>query len=124
MILDLTIVIFWVILDLIPLVFSVILDLIHVVFPVKTHFVVATDGEKFSTTGGPPLATAKCVMATAVATGEAAMGSVVATGGLPWVVSTDVNIIFDLCHIWVDSKRTFFPCQIVKISYEGKHANL
>ena len=34
-------------------------------------------------TGGPSLATTKCVVATAVATGEAAMGSVVATGGLP-----------------------------------------
>ena len=34
---------------------------------------VATGGEKFSITGGPPLATTKCVMV---------------TGGLPWVVST------------------------------------
>ena len=30
----------------------------------------------------------KCVITTAVATGGAAMGSAVATGGLPWVVST------------------------------------
>ena len=43
---------------------------------------------KFFPTGGPPLATTKCVMATAVAAGGAAMGSAVATGGLPWVVST------------------------------------
>ena len=50
------------------------------VFPEKTHFVV--------TTGGLPLATTKCVITTAVATGGAAMGSAVATGGLPWVVST------------------------------------
>ena len=56
--------------------FSIILHLIPVVFPVIPHFVVAT--------GGPPLATTKCVMAT----GGAAMGSAVATGGLPWVVST------------------------------------
>ena len=35
-------------------------------------------------TGDPPLATTKGVMATAVATGRAA----VATGWLPWVVST------------------------------------
>ena len=40
------------------------------------------------TTGGPPLATTKCVMATAVATGGAAMGSAVTTDGLPWVVNT------------------------------------
>ena len=39
-------------------------------------------------TGGPPLATTKCVITTAVATGGAAMRSAVATGGLPWVVST------------------------------------
>ena len=39
-------------------------------------------------TGGPPLATTKCVITTEVATGGAAMGSVVATGGLPWVFST------------------------------------
>ena len=39
---------------------------------------------KIFPTGGPPLATTKCVMATAVATG----GAAVATGGLPWVVST------------------------------------
>ena len=56
--------------------YTVSLDLISVVFPVRTHFMVAT--------GGPPLATTKCVMAT----GGAAMGSAVATGGLPWVVST------------------------------------
>ena len=43
-------------------------------------------------TGGPPLSTTKCVMATAVATGGAAMGSEVATGGLPWVVSTGGHI--------------------------------
>ena len=39
-------------------------------------------------TGGPPLATTKCVMATAVATAGAAMGSAVASGGLPCVVIT------------------------------------
>ena len=39
-------------------------------------------------TGGPPVATTKWVTATMVATGGAAMGNAVATGGLPWVVST------------------------------------
>ena len=39
-------------------------------------------------TGGPHMATTKCVMATAVATGGAAIGGAVATGGLPWLVST------------------------------------
>ena len=39
-------------------------------------------------TGGPPMATTKCAMATAVATGGAAKGRAVATGGLRWVVST------------------------------------
>ena len=58
-----------------------ILDLIPVVFPVITHFVLTTQGN-------PPVATTKCVITTAVATGGAAMGSAVATGGLPWVVST------------------------------------
>ena len=47
---------------------------------------------KFFPTGGPPLVTIKCVMATAMAIGGAAMGSEVATGGLPWVVSTCVYI--------------------------------
>ena len=36
----------------------------------------------------PPVATTKWVTATMVATGGAAMGNAVATGGLPWVVST------------------------------------
>ena len=79
--------VFSVILDLIPIIFLIILDLIPVVFPEKTHFVV----ENFSTTGGPPLATTKCVITTAVATGGAAMGNAVATGGLPWVVSTGIR---------------------------------
>ena len=94
-------------LDLIPVIFSVILDLISVFdnsrsyscgFSRKPHFVVATGGHRWPpvgkiflppvATGGPPLATTKCVITTAVATGGAAMGSAVATGGLPWVVST------------------------------------
>ena len=80
------------ILDLILVFFLVILDLITVVFPVITHFVMST--------GGPPLATTKCVMAT----GGAAMGSAVATGGLPWVVSTgneyDIDINRDFPHFF------------------------
>ena len=42
-------------------------------------------------TGGPPVATTKWVTATMVATGGAAMGNAVATGGLPWVVSTGTS---------------------------------
>ena len=53
------------------------------------HFVY---NMKFFPTGGPPLATIKCVIATAVATSGAAMGSAVATGGLPWVVSTGTSV--------------------------------
>ena len=43
-------------------------------------------------TGGPPVATTKWVTATMVATGGAAMGNAVATGGLPWVVSTGTHV--------------------------------
>ena len=71
-------------LDFIPVVFWVILDLAPVIFPVISHFVVAN--------GGPPLATTNCVMAT----GGAAMGSAVATGGLPWVVSTGFHHLLRL----------------------------
>ena len=52
-----------------------------------TIFAIFVYNMKFFPTGGPPQATTKCVMATAVATGGAEMGSAVATGGLPWVVS-------------------------------------
>ena len=38
---------------------------------------MATGGENISTTDGPPLATTKCVITTAVATDGAAMGSAV-----------------------------------------------
>ena len=36
----------------------------------------------------------KCVIVTAVATGGSAMGSAVATGGLPWVVSMGTSSKF------------------------------
>ena len=59
---------------------------VRYIFPVITNFVVAT--------GGPSLAATKCVIATAVAIGEAAMGCAVATGGLPWVVSVLTSKLF------------------------------
>ena len=58
----------------------------HLWWPPVDHR--STGGPTFLPTGGPPVATTKWVTATMVATGGAAMGNAVATGGLPWVVST------------------------------------
>ena len=57
-------------------------------------FVVATGGPTFLPTGGHRWSTGghhKMGYGHLVATGGAAMGNAVATGGLPWVVSTGAN---------------------------------